>query len=153
VEPKDLDDIASENRSVAKAREALGLAEDHPARIFSVARIKPGARGFLLIVFGTPRAAVGIATVDPASGEVLEKAIMPGSQPHLLISAVDAIQRAGLDTRSEATLVWEPVGASHSPFYPLWQLDGQGRTVWVDSVRGTVWNNLYAARGGGAVPD
>ena len=149
AEPIALDNVTSVNRAVEKAREALALAASHPARTWPVARIKPGAPGYLLVVFGTPQAAVGIATIDLSSGEILEKAGILGGQPHFLISAEEAIQRAGLAPCTEAILVWEPTQVSHSPFYPFWQLLGPGRTVWIDSVRGTIWKRLDAARGGG----
>ena len=144
----DLDDVASRDRAVAKAREALGLGASQPVHTWSVARIKPSANGFLLVVFGTPQAAVGIAAIDPSSGEILQKASLPGRQSHLLISAEEAIRRAGLDARTKPILVWDPIGPSHSPFYPLWELRGPGRTVWVDSVLGTIWKSLDVPSGG-----
>jgi hypothetical protein len=141
------------NRAIGNARAALGLAASDPVHAWPVARIKQVGPGFLLVVFGAAEAAVGIAAVDPSTGEVLEKARLPGRQPHFPIGAEEAIRRAGMDANTEATLVWDPVAVSRSPFYPLWQLRGAGRTVWVDSIRGTVWNRLDAPRGGGAGPE
>jgi hypothetical protein len=146
-----LNDLGARNSAIAKAREALGLEANHPAHTWSVARINPDANSFLLVVFGTPQAAVGIATIDQSSGEILAKATLSGRQPHLLISAEEAKQRAGFDAHAEAILVWDPTKASHSPFYPLWQLHDSHRTVWVDSVRGTIWKSLDALHGGGTV--
>ena len=138
------------NAAVAAAREALGLDVQVPARTWSVARIQPGAQGYLLVVFGAPEHASGMAAVDPTSGRVLESASLPGREPHRLLSADEAIARAGFGPGTQARLVWDPSGASRSPFYPLWQLQNAERTIWVDSVRGTVWPTVDVRRGGGA---
>lgn len=108
-----------------------------------------GASGFLLVVFGAVERASAIAAVDSESGEVLEAARLPEREGHTLITAHDAIQRAGFESDAEARLVWEPSPASRSRFYPLWQLRSADRTAWVDSVRGVVWQSLDATRGGG----
>ena len=140
----------SVDAAVASARTALGLDVQQPARTWSVARMRPGVRGYLLVVFGPPQHAVAIAAVDPVSGEVLEAAHLPGRQPHTLITADEAILRAGFGPDTEARLVWDPSPASRSPFYPLWQLRTSERTAWVDSLRGEVWHTLDTTRGGGS---
>lgn len=139
--------------AVASARSALGVDAREPARTWSVARMRLGARGFLLVVFGAAERASAIAAVDPESGEVLEAARLPGREGHTLITADDAIQRAGFEPDAEARLVWEPSPASRSRFYPLWQLRSAERTAWVDSVRGVVWHTLDETRGGGSDRD
>ena len=53
-------------------------------RTWSVERMRPGARGFLLVVFGPPERASAIAAVDPDSGEVFEAAHLPGRERQLL---------------------------------------------------------------------
>jgi hypothetical protein len=140
----------SVNAAIASARTALGLDASQPARTWSVARMRPDARGFLLVVFGFPERASGIAAVDPESGEVLEAAHLPGRERHALITADEAILRAGFGPDTEARLVWESSSASRSRFYPLWQLQSGERRVWVDSVRGEVWQTLDKPRGGGS---
>ena len=140
----------SVDAAIASARTALGLDASQPARTWSVARMHPGARSFLLVVFGSPERASGIAAVDPESGEVLEAAHLPGREPHALITADEAILRAGFGPNTEARLVWEPTPASRSRFYPLWQLQSAEGRVWVDSVRGEVWQALDTPRGGGS---
>ena len=102
------------------------------------------------MVFGSPERASGIAAVDPESGEVLEAAHLPGRERHALITADEAILRAGFGPDTEARLVWESSPASRSRFYPLWQLQSGERRVWVDSVRGDVWQTLDTPRGGGS---
>jgi len=140
----------SVNAAVASARTALGLDASLPARTWSVARMRSGARSFVLVVFGPPERASAIAAVDPVSGEVLESARLPGRQPHALITADEAILRAGFGPDTEARLVWDPSPASRSRFYPLWQLQSAERIAWVDSVRGAVWHTLDTTRGGGS---
>jgi len=112
---------------VEKARTALGLDASHRARTWNVARMHPGRPGFVLVVFGEEQAATGLATVDPASGEVLESARLPGREPHIVMPAEDARRRAGLKADTPAQLVWEATPASRSPYYPLWQLRGPNR--------------------------
>ena len=140
----------SVDAAIASAQTALGLNASQPARTWSVARMRPGARGFLLVVFGPPERASAIAAVDPDSGEVLEAAHLPAREQHALITADEAILRAGLGPDTEARLVWDPSPASRSRFYPLWQLQSADRRVWVDSVRGEVWHTLDTPRGGGS---
>jgi hypothetical protein len=143
-------DERSRQRAIVAAREALGLAASHAARVWPVTRLKPGAHHYFLIVFGTEQASVGIAAVDSISNAILAKALLPGRELHRLLSAEEAIQRAGFGPGTKATLVWEPSHASRSPFYPLWQLTDQNETVWVDSIQGTIWKNLNSNRGGGS---
>jgi hypothetical protein len=143
------DDHTSQQHAIFKAREALGLDISHPASIWPVTRLKPNAHHYFLVVFGTEQASVGIAVVDSVSDAILEKATLPGRQSHQLLTAEEAIQRAGLGSGTKAALVWEPSHASRSPFYPLWQLAGPTETVFVDSIQGTIWKSLSAKRGGG----
>jgi hypothetical protein len=143
-------DNGSINAAVASARAALGIDVREPARTWQVARTHPGARDFLLVVFGTTERASAIAAVDPTSGEVLESARLPGHEPHALITADEAILRAGFGPGTTARLVWDPSPASRSRFYPLWQLQSAERKAWVDSVSGKVWHTLDAPRGGGS---
>jgi hypothetical protein len=147
------DDDTFKQYTIANARLALDLDVSVPAHVWAVARLQPGRHNYFLVVFGTDQASIGIATVDASSMEVLEKARLPGSQLHHLLSAREAIRRASLPADTKATLVWEPSAASRSRFYPLWQLTTQTKTVWVDSIRGTVSKNLRSTLGGGAVED
>ena len=143
-------DAAARESAIAGARAALGLDARAPVRSWKVERLHAGGRGFVLAIFGEPERATAIAAVDPASGEVLESARLPGTQPHSLLTADQAILRAGLPTEAQAQLVWDPSPATRSRFYPLWQLQDGERRVWVDSVRGTVWKTLDAPARGGA---
>jgi len=136
--------------AIASARAALGFDGHVSARTWSVARTRPDTRDFVLVVFGDAQHASAVAAVDPISGEILESARLPGHTPHTLLSAAEARQRAGLGADAQAKLVWDPSAASRSRFYPLWQLQRGGRTIWVDSVRGTVWPTLDSPKGGGS---
>jgi hypothetical protein len=136
--------------AVASARAALGLDAREPVRTWRVARMHPGERDFLLVIFGEAERATAIAAVDAISGQVLESARLPGTQPHSLLTAEEAIRRAGLGAETQAQLVWDPSPATRSRFYPLWQLQTAEGPVWVDSVRGTVWQTLAASKQGGS---
>jgi hypothetical protein len=144
---RDADDAA-----IVGARRALGLDASLPARTWSVARVLPVGRDYLLVVFGPPEHALAIAAVDPVSGEVLESAKLPGSQPHSVMTATEAIRRADFGPDTQARLVWDPSLASRSRFYPMWLLQSAQGRVWVDSVRGEVSHTLEATRGGGSGP-
>jgi len=141
-------DESALDTAVSSARATLHLAADVQAHAWTVASMPPGARDFVLVVFGEPAAATAIATVDRASGEVLESARLPGREPHALMPASEAMRRAGFGADTQARLVWGPSQASHSPFYPLWELREGSHRAWVESVRGTVWRTLEALRGG-----
>jgi hypothetical protein len=138
-----------ETSAAAAAAAALGLAATEPAQVWRVGRIRPALADYFLVVFGSPQAAVGIAAVDSASLTVFAKAKLPGRSPHCLISACQAIRLARMDPDAEADLVWDPVPASSSPFYPLWRLRRSGRTLWVDSVTGRLTDTLESPTGGG----
>jgi hypothetical protein len=138
--------------AIAGARRALGVDASVPARSWSVARMLPGDRGYLLVVFGPPEFASAIAAVDLDSGDVLESAKLPGRQPHAVMTDTEAIRRAGFGPDTQARLVWDSSPATRSRFYPLWQLQSAQGRVWVDSVRGKVWHTLDATRGGGSGP-
>ena len=144
------DDTGSVDAAVATARAALGLDAREPARTWSVARMHPGARDFVLVVFGAPEGATAVAAVETASGEVLEAARLPGREPHTPMSADEAIRRAGFAPNAARRLVWDLSPASRSRFYPLWELESPDGKVWVDSVRGAVSHTLEATRGGGS---
>jgi hypothetical protein len=142
-------DPGGDQAAVASARAALGIDEHEPVATWSVARTPPGTSRFLLAVFGEPGHAIGIAAVDPTSGDVLESARLPGTQPHTLITADEAIRRAGFGPGTQSRLVWDPSPATRSRFYPLWELRDGERQAWVDSVSGKVWPTLSSGRAGG----
>jgi hypothetical protein len=142
------------DRAVASARQALALGPGQRARVWEIGRLRAGARSYLLIVFGAPEHSVGIATVDLQSGNILQRARLPGVGAHDVMPAEEAMKRANFPAGSRARLVWDPTPASRSPFYPLWQISDADRRVWVDGVRGTVWKTLAPQepqdrRGGG----
>jgi len=142
-------DAGATAAAVEQARSKLGVDRGEPARAWYVARTQAGARDYVLVVFGASGRAGAIAAVDAASHDVLESARLPPGSTHALIDSRDAMTRAGLGDDARARLVWDPSSASRSRFYPLWEIEHAGRTVWVDSVTGKVWRKLDADRGGG----
>jgi hypothetical protein len=142
-------DANSVATAVASARRALGIDSREPVQTWSVAPLHSGSPEYVLVVFGAAERAIAIATVDANAGEVLESARLPGRGAHAPMSAAEAIRRTGLGQQAEARLVWSPSAASRSRFYPLWEIKGADRTIWVDSIGGEVWRTLEATRGGG----
>ena len=77
-----------------------------PARAFLVSRRDPPGGAYYLVVLGDPSAALGIAAVDAASGEVTQWATLPDAAPHPLLDREAAIQRTGASSARRAELVW-----------------------------------------------
>jgi hypothetical protein len=135
--------------AVGNARRTLGLATDEPVRVWEVRRLKADDAHYLLVVFGSQQRSSGVAAVDPATGAVLQSARLPAQAPHNVMSAAQAVNRAGFPADSHTQLVWEATPASRSRFYPLWQIEHAGRRVWVDAIRGVVWDTLGESERGG----
>jgi hypothetical protein len=134
--------------AVEHARSALAVDPGEPVRAWRVERTHPGAHAYVLVIFGGPERASTLAVVDVASNDVLESARLSPPAPHALIGARDAIARAGIGDDAKARLVWDPSSATRSRFYPLWELEHPGRTVWVDAITGRIWDTLGKERGG-----
>jgi hypothetical protein len=100
------------------------------------------------VVFGEPEAAVAVAAIDVATGEIMSWATLPGITRHNLIDAKAARQRAGLCGRTRAQLVWKSSPGSRSLLYPLWQISTNDKTVYVDQ-QGKVWPSLERGTRGG----
>lgn len=138
----------SEKSGIAQARSKLGLDDRIPARVFRTQRVDRVDEAYYLIIFGRPQAAVGVAAVDTATGEVMVSAKLPGRGPHLQIDAEAALQRVNLPPGAQATLVWKPCKGSRSPLYPLWEITYEQETVYVDQ-QGVVWTTLSVSECGG----
>jgi hypothetical protein len=140
-------DVA-ETEAIARALERLELSAGTPARAFLVSRRDPPRGAYYLVVLGDPSAALGIAAVDAASGEVTQWATLPAAAPHPLLEREAAIQRAGASSARRAELVWQSSRASRSPLYPLWEIDTGDAVVYVDHA-GRVWSSLEPHTRGG----
>ena len=81
---------------------------------------------------GPPDAAVGVATVNSATGEVGSSARLPGHGPHLEIDAARARALAGADPDARTELVWHPSVSSKSALYPLWEVELPHGNAYVD---------------------
>jgi hypothetical protein len=138
----------SKREAIDLARGSLGLKPGIRASAFRVLRTDPPDGVYYLLVFGEPEAAVGVAAVDAATGNVTTWANLPGTAPHTLIDAETASRRAGLRGKSRAQLVWRSSPRSRSPLYPLWQISTNEKTVYVDQ-QGTVWPSLESPTRGG----
>jgi hypothetical protein len=138
----------SEREAIDLARRRLALGPETRARAFRVRRLEPPGGSYYLVVFGEPAAALGVAAVEVATGEVTNWAALPGTGPHALVDAETAIRQAGSPAGSRAALVWRSSPGSRSPLYPLWEVSTDEQTVYVDQ-QGTIWPSLESpARGG-----
>ena len=133
----------TENEAIDLARQRLALGPETRARAFRVRRAEPPGGSYYLVVFGAPAAALGIAAVDAAEGEVTNWATLPGTEAHTLLDAETAIQRAGAPAGSHAALTWRPSPASRSPLYPVWEISTPEQTIYVDQ-QGMVWRSPEA---------
>jgi len=134
--------------AIERAREAVGLAGEIPGRAAHVARLDRPGSGYYLVWFGAEDAAVAVAAVDPAGGEVLSHARLPGAGSHLVVTAEEAIRRAGETNAGTPLLVWRPCRASLSMLSPFWEVTTARGAVYVDQ-RGRVWRVLEAGGPGG----
>ena len=136
-------DVA-ETEAIARALERLELNAGTPARAFLVRRIDPPGGAYYLVVLGAPSAALGIAVVDAASGEVTEWATLPGATPHSLLDREAAIQRTGASSARRAELVWRS-----SPVVPVTAVSVLGdRHRRPGRLRRSCWTSVVVARGG-----
>ena len=133
-------------QAIERARAETGVPA--PARAWRVRRLDRAGDAYYLVVLGTEEAALAVATVGAAAGELRSRARLPGTGAHSLCDAGEAIARAGLGTPAQAELVWRPCRASRSPLDPLWEVQAAGSTVFVDQ-RGGVWPALEPAGPGG----
>ena len=86
----------SSNEAIAHAQAQLGLDATVVARAWRVRRLDSPGDAYYLVVFGDDHAAIGVATVGAASGEVETFAHLPGRGPHLMVDAAQACVLAGL---------------------------------------------------------
>ncbi len=138
----------SPEEAITRARAATGVQQAVPARAWRVRRLDRTNDSYYLVVFGEDDAAVAVAAVGAAQGEIRSSASLPGHGPHLNVSMQEAAKRAGLGDAAQTELVWQPSAASRSPFYPVWEVRTPDRVVYVDQ-QGSVWPDLHAAGPGG----
>ena len=134
-------------QAVRLARAAAGLEGAVEGRAFRVRRLDRPGTFYYLTLLGTEAEPVAIAAVDLERGETLTWAELRGGR-HLRLDGEDAIRRAGLEPDATAELVWRSSAASRSPLYPLWEVRGDDRVVYVDHA-GTVWDELTPGPRGG----
>jgi hypothetical protein len=131
----------SQAAAIATARAATDLGDEVPARAWPVRRLDRPDESYYLVLFGDDDATVAVATVAADGGSVQSTATLRGETGHLTLDAARARALAGANEEAEVALVWRPSRASRSPFYPLWEVTGEARPVYVDHA-GTVWDEL-----------
>ena len=134
--------------AIERARTALSLGREIPGSAAHVARIDRPGTGYYLVRFGAENATLAVAAVDAASGEVLSYAKLPGSGPHLAVTAEEATRRAGAKPIGTPHLVWRPCRASFSMLFPLWEIPTAMGSVYVDQQR-RLWTVLEPGGPGG----
>lgn len=136
------------DEAIARARAKMGLKATVAARVWRIRQLDRPGSAYYLIVFGEDQAAVAVAAIGAADGEIRASAHLPGHGPHLTIDATQAVTLAGLERSAQVSLVWQPCRASLSPLYPLWEVRTATETVYVDQ-QGLIWQELVAAGPGG----
>jgi hypothetical protein len=134
--------------AIERVREALSLGNRIPGRAAYVARLDRPGTGYYLVWFGAENATMAVAAVDAASGEVSSHADLPGSGPHLAVTAEEATRRAGATGIGTPRLVWRPCRASFSMLFPFWEVTTAGGLVYIDQQR-HLWTELEAGGPGG----
>ncbi len=138
----------SNDEAIALARAATSMTNNPPARAWRVRRLDRPGDNYYLVVFGEYHAAIAVAAVGVAHGEIRSWAKLSGDEPHLMVSEKDAVGRAGLAEGAHVELVWRPSRASRSPCYPLWEVRTEDKVVYVDQ-QGSLWPSLQSdCRGG-----
>ena len=134
--------------AIELARKALSLESGIPARAEFVSRLDRSGAGYYLVSFGARNATVGLAAVDPSTGDVLSHARVPGSGFHEMLAAEEARLRTGTIGAESTRLVWRPCRASFSMLYPLWEIATLRGLVYVDQ-QGRLWTELEPGGPGG----
>jgi hypothetical protein len=135
-------------QAIAIARAKIHADAAVPARAWQVRRLDRVGESYYLVVFGDEHSSTGVVAVGAAQGEIQTWASLPGQGPHLRLDSAAAIQRAGLADATSAQMVWKPCRATRSPLYPLWEIQGITKTVYLDQ-QGTLWSELPSAGPGG----
>jgi len=138
----------SKREAIDVARERLGLKPGVYARACPVLRIDPPDGMYYLVIFGEPEAAVAVAAIDGATGEVISCATLPGTASHIVIDAEAASRRAGLRGKRRVRLVWKSSPGSRSLLYPLWEISTNAGTIYIDQ-QGRIWPSLEPRTRGG----
>ncbi len=140
-------EITSEE-AIDRVREGLGVPPDVPGRAWHVRLLQRPGEAYWLVVLGRVDASVGVACVDPVTGEVWTSAELPGRAGHVTVDAAQAKSLAAPGAPAEAEMVWMPCAASRSPLYPLWEIKTSDAVRYVDQ-QGRVWPDLRPGRPGG----
>ena len=138
----------SPDDAIARARARTGVEAFVPAGAWLVRRLDRPGECYYLVVLGEDHAAIALATVGAAQGEIQTWAKLPGQNPHAILKEREAIERAGVSEDVKAELVWKPCRATRSPLYPLWEIRTATTTLYVDQ-QGIVWPDLPPGGPGG----
>jgi hypothetical protein len=115
--------------------------------VFQVHRLAAGAHGYTVVVLDSPEGSVGVAAFDDR-GAPTTSARLPGREKHMPFTESEVRRLAGLGEDAKVRLVWEPSAQSRSPLYPVWEVRGPGRTMYVDQ-HGRIWERMEPAGPGG----
>jgi hypothetical protein len=119
-------EAAARANAYASADEAIVLTTD------LVERLDGGAPYFLVSV-GKDNGAGAVVVVNALTGEAMASASLDQIDRHRLPDRDEAIRSAAFPGDAQARRVWAPSRASHSPFYPLWELTAGARRAYVDT--------------------
>jgi hypothetical protein len=103
-----------------------------------------GGNPYYLVVFGDPGYAGAIIAVDALQGQISSSAQLQRVERPWILDKGKAIELAGYTQPAVARLVWKPSRATLSPFYPLWEITGETKPIYIDRT-GKTWDHLAPA--------
>jgi hypothetical protein len=135
----------TEEEAISRARAAAGVSPSIEATAWRVERIDHPGRSYFLVIVGNQSSPGWVGAFDTPSGQLMSSAQVAGIRPHLSVDRAAAVAIANIPGGS-VRLVWRPCQASMSLLYPLWEVAGSQRTVFVDQ-QGKCWNQLPSGHG------
>lgn len=132
----------SKQQAIEIAAEAARQSDLHSAA--HIVERLDGQHPYALVHFGQPGEPGAAVMLDALDGKVMACVSLVRVVEPWLISEERALEIANLSPPLDTRLVWKPCRATHSPFYPLWEISAASETVWVDQLE-RLWTELPPA--------
>jgi hypothetical protein len=131
----------SEEQAREIARNKLGLPAETPGRAWLISRLDLPDAHYWLVALGPPQTEYSLAAVDALDGSLMNWAILEKPQVFTLLTPQEAVRRTMQRGAYPVRLVWQPCQASHSPLYPIWEVQTDERTLYINQ-QGGVFQEL-----------